>query len=138
MWPAIPVYGESPGRKSVGGGGCELLSGHRPARRRPRDRRAARFAAPVGVPMALGLTLGIILALSGGNGTHISQSSLGSSPKPPPAATTPASPPATVSSGPVSSSTVSSSNATCRIVIPAYPLSARGLSAPYQLKGCAA
>jgi hypothetical protein len=88
--------------------------------------------------MALGLTLGIVLALSGGNGTHISQSSLGSSPKPPPAATTPASPPATVSSGTVSSSTVSSSNATCRIVIPAHPLSARGLSAPYQLKGCTA
>jgi hypothetical protein len=81
--------------------------------------------------MALGLTLGIVLALSGGNGTHISQSSLGSSPKPPPAATTPASPPA-------SPGTVSSGNVTCRIVIPAHPLSARGLSTPYQLKGCTA
>jgi hypothetical protein len=81
--------------------------------------------------MALGLTLGIILALSGGNGTHISESSLGSSPKPPPAATTPAPPPA-------SPSTVSSGNATCHIVVPAHPLSARGLSTPYQLKGCTA
>ena len=59
-----------------------MLSGHRPARRRPRDRRAARIAAPLGVPMALGLTLGIVLALSGGNGTKIDQSSLGASPKP--------------------------------------------------------
>jgi hypothetical protein len=81
--------------------------------------------------MALGLTLGIILALSGGNGTHISQSSLGSSPKPPPAAAIPAPPPA-------SPGTVSSGSATCRIVVPARPLSARGLSTPYQLKGCTA
>jgi hypothetical protein len=77
--------------------------------------------------MALGLTLGIVLALSGGNGTHISQSSLGSSPGPAPAA---AAPPA------ASPGAASSGHATCAIVIPAHPLSARGLSTPYQLKGC--
>jgi hypothetical protein len=81
--------------------------------------------------MALGLTLGIILALSGGNGTRISQSSLGSSPGPRPASTAPARPPA-------SSSAVSPGNATCGIVVPAHPLSARGLSTPYELTGCAA
>ena len=109
-----------------------MLSGHRPARRRPGDRRAARIAAPLAVPMALGLTLGIILALSGGNGTRISQSSLGSSPGPLPAVTAPAPPPA-------SSAVVSSAgNATCGIIVPADPLSARGLSTPYELTGCAA
>jgi hypothetical protein len=129
MRPAVPVYGESPGLRNTSGGGWELLSGHS-ARRRPRNRRAARVAAPLGVPMALGLTLGIILALSGGNGSHISQSSLGSSPKPPAAAI-----PGPL---PASPSTVSSGSATCRIVVPARPLSARGLSTPYQLSGCTA
>jgi hypothetical protein len=120
---AVPVYGESPGRKFTGGGGWELLSGHRPARRRPRDRRAARIATPLGVPMALGLTLGIILALSGGNGTHIDQSSsTGSSPAPPRASAVPA------------QRTVSPA-ASCEIIVPADPLSARGLSTPYQLTG---
>jgi hypothetical protein len=80
--------------------------------------------------MALGLTLGIILAVSGGNGTRISQSSLGSSPGPPPASTALAPPPA-------SSDAVSPGNATCGIVVPAHPLSARGLSTPYELTGCA-
>jgi hypothetical protein len=79
--------------------------------------------------MALGLTLGIILALSGGNGTRISQSSLGSSPRPAPVSTAPQ---------PASPDAVSSGNATCHIVIPAHPLSTRGLSTPYQLKGCTA
>jgi hypothetical protein len=78
--------------------------------------------------MALGLTLGIILALSGGNGTHISQSSLGSSPRPAPVSTGPQ---------PASPNAVSSGNATCGIVVPAQPLSARGLSTPYELTGCA-
>jgi hypothetical protein len=105
-----------------------MLSGHPPARRRSRDRRAARIAAPLAVPMALGLTLGVVLALSGGNGTRISQSSLGSSPGPSPASTIPAPPPA-------SPSAVSSGNAICGIVIPAHPLTARGLSTPYQLTG---
>jgi hypothetical protein len=77
--------------------------------------------------MALGLTLGIVLALSGGNDTHISQSSLGSSPGPAPAAVAPP---------PASPDAASSGHATCAIVIPAHPLSARGLSTPYQLKGC--
>jgi hypothetical protein len=59
-----------------------MLSGHRSARRRPGNRRAARIAAPLAVPMALGLTLGIVLAVSGGNATHIDQSALGASASP--------------------------------------------------------
>jgi len=104
-----------------------LLSGHRPARRRPRDRRAARIAAPLGVPMALGLTLGIVLALSGGNGTHIDQSSLGASPKPSQASAVPA--------RSASPDAASAASARCGIIVPADPLSARGLATPYQLTG---
>jgi hypothetical protein len=73
--------------------------------------------------MALGLTLGIILALSGGNATHIDQSSsTGSSPAPSRASAVPA------------QRTVSPA-ASCEIIVPADPLSARGLSTPYQLTG---
>jgi hypothetical protein len=106
-----------------------VLSGHRPDRSRPGNRRTARIAAPLAVPMALGLTLGVVFAVSGGNGTRVSQSSLGSSPGPVPASTAPA--PQTASP-----SAVSSGNASCHIVVPANPLSARGLSTPYQLSGC--
>jgi hypothetical protein len=81
--------------------------------------------------MALGLTLGIVLALSGGNGTRINQSSLGSSPGPAPASTAPAPAPQ-----PATPNAVSPGHASCGIVVPAHPLSAHGLSTPYQLTGC--
>jgi hypothetical protein len=77
--------------------------------------------------MALGLTLGIVLALSGGNGTKIDQSSLGASPKPPPGSAVPAQP--------VSPDAASSAHPNCGIIVPADPLSARGLATPYQLTG---
>jgi hypothetical protein len=115
-----------------------VLSGQRSARRRPRDRRAARIAAPLGVPMALGLTLGIILALSGGNGTKIDQASLGASPKPPGSAA-PAHSAAPAQSAPpaqaASPDAASAASVSCRIIVPANPLSATGLSTPYQLTG---
>jgi hypothetical protein len=78
--------------------------------------------------MALGLTLGTVLALSGGNSTRIDQSSLGTSPGSSPASTVPA--PQTASPDAVSSSHVN-----CAIIVPGRPLSARGLSTPYQLTG---
>ena len=94
-----------------------MLSGHRSAwRRRSRSSRAARIAVPVAIPMALGLTLGITLAVSGGNTTHIAPTAVGNSAKPAVAA-------------------VSSNNPDCGIVVPAHPLSARGLATPYQLTG---
>jgi hypothetical protein len=77
--------------------------------------------------MALGLTLGIVLALSGGNGTHIDQSSVGSAPKPSQTSAVPA--------PPVSSGAASSAHPNCGIIVPADPLSARGLATPYQLTG---
>jgi len=78
--------------------------------------------------MALGLTLGIVLALSGGNGTKIDQSSLGASPKPSQAPAVSAQPQASSGAG-------SSARASCGIIVPASPLSARGLATPYQLTG---
>ncbi|MGD0603333.1 MAG: hypothetical protein ABSA53_07000 [Streptosporangiaceae bacterium] len=64
--------------------------------------------------MALGLTLGIVIAVSGGgNTTKIHQSA------------------AAAAQGDTSSAV----NANCDIIVPADPLSARGLATPYQLTG---
>jgi len=65
--------------------------------------------------MALGLTLGIVIAVSGGsNTTKIHQS-------------------AAAAQG----NTSSAVNTNCDIIVPAHPLSARGLATPYQLTGMA-
>ena len=133
-----------------------MLSGHRSAwRRRSRKSRAARIAIPLAIPMALGLTLGIVLAVSGGPVTTINQSALGacgSSAASPaasgsaaaaagPSASAPASPcPSGAPSGSPSASATSAAvaavaNVNCDIIVPANPLSARGLATPYQLTG---
>src|SRR6266702_6481351 len=100
-----------------------MLSGHRSAWRRRSHSRAARIAVPLAIPMALGLTLGIVLAVSGGNTTHIQQSSLGASASARAVSTAPA------------VQAVSSNNPNCDIIVPANPLSAQGLATPYQLTG---
>jgi len=91
-----------------------MLSGHGSARRRRgRNNRAARVAVPVAAVMALGLTVGIVVGTSG----H-------STPK--------------LRSAAASGSTGVSSTAvedTCDIVVPAHPLTAKGLATPYQLTG---
>jgi hypothetical protein len=78
--------------------------------------------------MALGLTLGIVLALSGGNGTHIDQSSLGASPRSSPMSAAPAEQAA-------APGTASPGGSRCDLIVPADPLSPRGLATPYQLTG---
>ena len=90
-----------------------MLSGHRSAwRRRGRRDRAVRIAVPLTIAMALGVTLGLILAPSGKT-TKINSA-------------------AAASSAGVSSSAV---NPNCSIIVPANPLSAKGLATPYQLTG---
>src|ERR1039457_1858962 len=93
-----------------------MLSGQRSAwRRRGGKYRAARIAVPLAISMALGLILGTILAVSGGNTTKIHQSAAA----------------AAVAPG----NTSSAVNPNCDIIVPAHPLSARGLATPYQLTG---
>jgi len=82
-------------------------------RRRGRNNRAARIAVPVTAVVALGLGAGIFVATSGGS----------------PATVRPA---AASSSQGVSSTAV---NTNCDIVVPAHPLTAKGLATPYQLTG---
>jgi hypothetical protein len=92
-----------------------MLSSHGPARRRRgQNNRAVRIAVPVTTAAVLGLTVGIFVAASGGGPTKVH--------------------PAAASSATqgVSSTAV---NADCDIIVPAHPLTAKGLATPYQLTG---
>jgi hypothetical protein len=110
-----------------------MRNGQRSAWRRRGSSRAARIAVPLAIPMALGLTLGIVLALSGGTATKIDQSALGASASPSGSASASAS--ASADPSPTATTPVSATNVNCDIIVPANPLSARGLSTPYQLTG---
>src|SRR6202522_2173918 len=91
-----------------------MLSGRRSAwRRHGRNNRVLRIAAPLTIVMALGLALGVIVASSGGNAKKIDPSAASSS---------------------VGVSTTGV-NPNCDIIVPAHPLTAKGLSTPYQLTG---
>src|ERR1700749_678291 len=118
-----------------------MRTGHRPAWRRRPQSRAARIAVPLAIPMALGLTLGAVLAFTGGpSNTTIRQAAAGAGGRAPPAGrgggaaaaapTRGGAAPSAAASAPAAAAIVS-----CRIVVPANPLSARGLSTPYQLEG---
>jgi hypothetical protein len=82
-------------------------------RRRARNNRALRIVVPVTAAAALSLTVGILVATSGG-----------------PAKVHPAA--ASSATQGVSSTAV---NPNCDIVVPAHPLTAKGLATPYQLTG---
>src|SRR6266851_1846608 len=113
-----------------------MLSGHRSAwRRRGGNSRAARIAVPLAIPMALGLTLGIILAVSGGNTTHIDQSALGASASHSGSASAMAAPSAAATATAPAAAAAAAANVNCDIIVPANPLSAQGLATPYQLTG---
>ena len=126
-----------------------MLSGHRSAWRRRRNTRAARIAIPLAIPMALGLTLGIVLAVSGGPVKTINQSVLGScaSASASPVASGGVDPSGSASAAPCTTTSASASasatptavvaaaNVNCDIIVPANPLSAKGLATPYQLTG---
>ena len=91
-----------------------MLSGHGSARRRRgRNNRAARIAVPVAAVMALGLTVGIVVGTSGHGAPKLRSAA------------------ASGSTG-VSSSAVEN---TCDVIVPAHPLTAKGLATPYQLTG---
>jgi hypothetical protein len=99
--------------------------------------------------MALGLTLGIVLAVSGGPVKTINQSVLGScaSASASPVASGGVDPSGSASAAPCTTTSASASasatptavvaaaNVNCDIIVPANPLSAKGLATPYQLTG---
>jgi hypothetical protein len=94
-----------------------LVSGQPPVRRRGRNgrgrsNRTARIAVPVTAAVALSLGVGVFVAASGGGPAKVH--------------------PAAASSQEVTSGAV---NTNCDIIVPAHPLTAKGLATPYQLTG---
>jgi hypothetical protein len=82
--------------------------------------------------MALGLTLGVILAVNSGTpNTVIQQSAAGATATPSASAPAAAASPTAAAAAPAAAA----ANVSCRIVVPANPLSAQGLATPYQLEG---
>ena len=99
--------------------------------RRSQRSGAARIAAQLAVPVALGLVIGAVIAFQAGSGNSgIEQVPLGVLVSPIPSAGASAS----LATTPATSLTA---NADCDIIVPAHPLSARGLATPYQLTGAA-
>ena len=102
-------------------------------RRRRQDSRAARLTVTLAIPVALGVVVGAVIAFYGGSHTTtLEQTALGASPSPSASGSASASPTATSASPAV---TVAAANVNCDIIVPANPLTARGLSTPYQLTG---
>jgi hypothetical protein len=100
-----------------------MFSGHSPApRRRRSQRRSARVAVTIAIPVALALLIGIVIVVRGQHSANISETALGAS----------ASPSASSSTTPA---TTTAANVNCDIIVPANPLSAKGLATPYQLTG---
>ena len=84
----------------------------------------ARIATQLAVPVALGLVIGGVIAFQAGSsnsGTDPVPLGVPVSPSPPVSATAPM--------------TTLTANGNCDIIVPANPLSARGLATPYQLTG---
>jgi hypothetical protein len=90
-----------------------LVTGQPSVRRRRGGKNRARIAVPVTAAVAVSLGAGIFAAASGGGPAKVHQA-------------------AASSSQGVSSSAV---NTDCAIIVPAHPLTAKGLATPYQLTG---
>jgi hypothetical protein len=83
-------------------------------------------AVQLAVPVALGLVIGLVLAFqAGSSNSGVYQVALGTLVSPSPSASVPAS----------TTTAPATANANCDLIVPANPLSARGLATPYQLTG---
>jgi hypothetical protein len=89
----------------------------------------SRVAGQLAVPAVLGLVIGVVLAFqSGTSNAGLTQIPLGTY-------VTPTASNAAAALAPAAPAESMKSNTTCDIIVPANPLSARGLATPYQLTG---
>jgi hypothetical protein len=104
-------------------------------RRYRRRNHSSRMAVTIAIPVVLGLVIGIVVAVGGRSTvTDLGDAALGAAPS----ASASAVPSAAASASPSGSgtgTTTASANVNCDIIVPANPLSARGLATPYQLTG---
>jgi hypothetical protein len=88
------------------------------------------MAVAVAIPVVLALVIGIVVAVAGRSTvTNLGDAALGAS-----ASASPSAAPSTAPSG-SGTATTTAANVNCDIIVPANPLSARGLATPYQLTG---
>jgi hypothetical protein len=92
--------------------------------RRAGRSRTARIAVTLAIPLAIALVLGIVIAVSDKLSTTASPAAFGASPSA--SASDPSS---------TSTATTTAANVNCDIVVPANPLTAKGLATPYVLTG---
>jgi len=107
-------------------------------RRRLGQIRNARTAALLAGPLALGLIIGIFVVISGNNNsTGLNTAALGalSSASPDPSSSGAAGAAEAQPTATSSAAVTSATNVNCDIIVPADPLTARGLATPYQLTG---
>ena len=89
------------------------------------------MAVIIAIPVVLGLVIGIVVAVSGRSAvTDFGDAALGAS-----ASASPSASPSVAPSGSSTGTTTAATNVNCDIIVPANPLSARGLATPYQLTG---
>jgi hypothetical protein len=92
--------------------------------RRAGRSRTARIAVTLAIPLAIALVLGIVIAVSDKLSTTASPAAFGASPSA--SASDPSS---------TSAAATTAANVNCDIVVPANPLTAKGLATPYLLTG---
>src|SRR5580698_8505839 len=130
--PDLPRFPRLPGLASSSGWVAakpwnvevDWVSNQSAWRRRRQRSRATRLAVTLALPVALGLVIGAVIAFySGSSSANVA----GSGPSPL------GSVPAATATGPVVA--VDANNVNCDIIVPANPLTAKGLATPYQLTG---
>jgi hypothetical protein len=93
------------------------------------------MAVTIAIPVVLGLVIGIVVAVGGRSTvTDLGDAALGAAASASPSAS-PSVAPSAAPSGSSTGTTTTSVNVNCDIIVPANPLSARGLATPYQLTG---
>ena len=111
-----------------------MYSGHRSSRHgRPRG-RLARIVIPLAIPLAVGMIVGVVYAADRGTAA-ISPAAATASPTVTPAATGSAAPTGTPAPTTTPAQPAAAQNMNCQLIVPANPLTARGLATPYQLEG---
>ena len=100
-----------------------------------RGSHSSRIAVSVAIPVVLGLVIGVVIAVSG----HSASTDLGDTANgvaaSASASATPSVAPSASGTATTGTATTTAVNVNCDIIVPANPLSARGLSTPYQLTG---
>jgi hypothetical protein len=101
-----------------------------------RGTHSSRIAVSVAIPVVLGLVIGVVIAVSGRSAsTDLGDTANGAAASASASATPSVAPSASGTATTGTATTTAAANVNCDIIVPANPLTARGLSTPYQLTG---